>query len=197
VTGPRGHLVLVVGPSGAGKDTLLHKAHEQYADDRAYYFPRRFITRPADAGGEPHISITRREFDKKRNAGQFSLWWDANGHCYGIPADVEEAQRQGVTVVVNVSRTVIDLARESHAPVLVILVTARPDVLASRLAQRGRESVGEIENRLRRAARYLPSGDDVCPVDNSGALAHAVDAFTTILRYARTGLPGPEKRVAS
>lgn len=183
----RGPLVLVVGPSGSGKDTLLHEARAAFAFDDGYYFPRRYITRPEEAGGEPHMPITRKEFEEGCANGHFSLRWQAHGQCYALPRRVLEVQARGVAVVANVSRTVIEQARREFAPVVVVLVTARREVLAERLAGRGRESAAEIENRLQRAGQYLPSGDDIYPIDNSGSLVNAVCAFTTLLRYARSG----------
>lgn len=193
----RGFLVLVVGPSGAGKDTLLHQASARLAKDPGFYFPRRFITRPAEAGGEAHVPIDREDFDKGRLSNRFSLSWEAHGHCYALPGDTREAQASGVTVVANVSRTVIDTARRCHSPVRIVLVSARPDVLAARLAARGRETAIEIEGRLRRAGSYLPCGADIYPIDNSGPLDQAVDAFTTLLRYARHDRHRATERVAS
>ncbi len=111
-------LVLVVGPSGAGKDTLLDAARRALAGDPRFHFVRRVITRPADAGGEVHEAVTEEEFA----ARDFALQWQAHGLRYGIPADAIEA---GVVSVDNVSRTIIaDAARRFR--VRVIEVTAPP-----------------------------------------------------------------------
>lgn len=53
--GQGGRLVYVMGPSGAGKDSILHYAALRLADDVRFSFPRRWITRPADSGAEPGI----------------------------------------------------------------------------------------------------------------------------------------------
>src|ERR1700686_4695699 len=129
-------LVLVVGPSGAGKDALLSGARQAFAGDPRIHFARRVITRPVDAGGEDHEAVTEAEFA----ARDFALSWSAHGLRYGIPA---EGVRRTPVVVANVSRGVVDDAA-ARFPVRVIEVTAPPDMLASRLAARGRENVADI-----------------------------------------------------
>ena len=144
-------LVLVVGPSGAGKDTLLDAARQALADDPRFSFVRRVITRPADAGGEAHESVTEEHFA----ARDFALQWQAHGLRYGIPADAIKA---GAVAVANVSRTVIaDAAR--RFPVRVIEVTAPPDILAARLASRGREDAADVATRLARQRGHAERRD--------------------------------------
>ncbi|MEL7428594.1 MAG: hypothetical protein AAFN43_01215, partial [Pseudomonadota bacterium] len=65
----------VVGPSGAGKDTILEAARPRLLSSGDFYFPTRFITRPADAGGENHKSISNVDFVKAVREDRFSLWW--------------------------------------------------------------------------------------------------------------------------
>jgi phosphonate metabolism protein PhnN/1,5-bisphosphokinase (PRPP-forming) len=119
-------LVLVVGPSGAGKDTLLEAARQALADDPRFRFVRRVITRPAEAGGEAHEAVTETEFATR----DFALQWQAHGLRYGIPAD---AIGDAIITVANVSRLVIAEAAQRF-PIRVIEVTAAPEILAVRLA---------------------------------------------------------------
>jgi ribose 1,5-bisphosphokinase len=153
-----GRLILVVGPSGAGKDTLICGAREACAGDASVVFPRRTVTREATLW-EDHDTMAAEDFRRSVAAGAFALWWDAHGHSYGIPASVDDDIRASRTVVCNVSRTIIGFARNRYASVVVAQVTAPPDVLAARLANRQRPSDGNHDARLGR----LPSGQEIEP----------------------------------
>ena len=175
-------LVAVVGPSGAGKDTLMAGARAHLAGDARFLFVRRSITRPAGAGGEDHRSLTREEFTNARDAGAFALWWEAHGLLYGIPRAIEAEMAMGRIAVANLSRGVLDDAG-SRYPLRVLEITAPPDVLAARLAARGREHAAE---RAARAARgmTLPPGTPVTTILNLGTVEDAVAAVLRVLSRA-------------
>lgn len=175
-----GLLVLVVGPSGSGKDTLIDAARRALADDPTTVFPRRDITRPAGAGGEDHRPVTVTEFQERRAAGGYFLDWEAHGLGYGIPIAILDDLTAGRTIVVNVSRGVIDEARRV-ARVQVLSLTVPAEVLRQRLAARGRESAAQIEARVARAEAFEVNGENVVTVVNDGqveaALARILDAI--------------------
>lgn len=178
-------LVLVVGPSGAGKDTLMAGARAALADDKRFRFVRRVITRPQDAGGEDHIAIDADGFACALRSGAFALSWDAHGLRYGIPADIADDLAAGRVVVANVSRTVIAEAA-TRLPVAVLEITASPEVLAVRLAARGRESAADIAARLARQVP-IPPGVRVHRVLNDVEVAEGVQAVLTVLRACAGG----------
>ena len=70
----------------------------------------------------------------------------------------------------------------THEPV--VEITATPEILAERLAARGRESRGEVLARLARSTSVQLSGPDVTSIDNSGDKQIAGERFTEILRKA-------------
>ncbi|MGN6460158.1 MAG: phosphonate metabolism protein/1,5-bisphosphokinase (PRPP-forming) PhnN [Pseudolabrys sp.] len=166
-----GRLVLVVGPSGAGKDTLIAGAKGVLANDAAVTVPRRVVTR-ISGNGEDHDTLTPTDFDSAVQASAFSLYWGAHGLRYGIPRQIDDTISAGSTVVCNVSRTVIDAARERYARVTTVLVTAPPDVLARRLAGRSRASDGSLTDRLARQASTVVDADVV--IDNVHAEADGI-----------------------
>ncbi|WP_300300646.1 phosphonate metabolism protein/1,5-bisphosphokinase (PRPP-forming) PhnN [Ferrovibrio sp.] len=177
-----GRLVLVVGPSGVGKDSVLDGARAALKDDPAVVFPRRVVTRAPGLGGEDYIPASAADFVAMAAKGDFALHWPAHGLQYGIPKSIEADLAAGRQVVVNVSRGSIDEARRKYPGLLVIGITASPGVLRRRLEQRGRESPAEIEERLSRAAAFSLSGDDVAILNNDGPLADTVQNFLALLQ---------------
>jgi len=157
-------LVAVVGPSGAGKDTLMGLARARLAADPRFRFVQRAITRPAEAGGEAHRALDVAGFEAEREAGGFALWWRAHGLFYGIPRDIEDDLAARRVVVANLSRGVLADAAARYR-LRVLQVTAPAALLAARLAARGREAAGDIAARLAREAA-LPPGLDIATVMN-------------------------------
>ena len=167
-----GRLVLVVGPSGAGKDTLLGLAKAACADDRNIVFPRRVITREASAS-EDNEEVSAGTFQEALSRGEFAMHWEAHGHCYALWRAINDDIRAGRTVVANVSRTVISATRSAYADVVAVLVTAPPNVLAERIALRARGSDGRLDQRLNRRVEDASAAPDVTIVNVSSADYHA------------------------
>lgn len=183
-----GPMVLVVGPSGGGKDTLLDGARAALAGDPRFAFVRRCITRPAGAGGEIHEALHERDFAAREIEGAFALSWRANDLKYGLPrAAIEPVIGRGDCAIANASRGIVEEARSVFRDLRVVLVTASPDILARRLAGRGRETEQDIAARLVRGGAFDTTGCDVV-IRNDGAPAAAVAAFVTALR---SFLPSP------
>jgi ribose 1,5-bisphosphokinase len=152
--GHRGRLIYVVGPSGAGKDSLLAWVRSRLIGDPAVHFARRTINRPAGAGGEDHLAVTDPQFDAAHARGEFAMHWRANSHRYGIAREIETWLAAGHTVIVNGSREYLPVARAKYPQLEAVHVAAPEDVLRSRLADRGRESPGEAARRLVRNRRF-------------------------------------------
>ncbi len=176
-----GRLVLVVGPSGAGKDTLIDAARERLEGSSAHDFPRRFITRPQNAGGEDHIAVSDEEFERMEAGGGFALSWRAHGLAYGVPRSIGDEMARGKAVIVNVSRGVVDYACERFSSVRVACITASNEALRARLRARGRESDADIEKRLRQASAYALKGGYIHEIDNGGSLEEGVRQFLEVI----------------
>ena len=174
-----GRIFAVVGPSGAGKDTLIEAARRARPD---LHIVRRVVTRAEESGGEPFEGVTTQDFARRKAAGGFVLDWEAHGLRYGIPDSVERAMSEGRDVIFNGSRAMLGAAWEAFPGLTVIHVTASVPVLAERLAARGRETREEIARRLTRASYEIPYGIGVRVVENNGPLDQAVAAFLAALQ---------------
>jgi ribose 1,5-bisphosphokinase len=166
-----GRLILVVGPSGAGKDTLLGIARAACTEESDIVFPRRIVTREASVA-EDNIAVTPDEFRRALDHGDFAVHWDAHDHAYALPVEINDDIRAGRTVVANVSRTVIGTLRQAYAHVVVVAITAPPEVLAARIAARARRSDGNVQERLSRSVDDPSAQADVTIVNAGSADYH-------------------------
>jgi ribose 1,5-bisphosphokinase len=176
-----GTLVVVVGPSGVGKDSLLDIARRHFTDRDDVRFVRRTITRAEDTGGEVHDAVSPETFDRLVSSGAFAVSWKAHGLGYGIPLDVRTDLAEGRTLIVNGSRSALASVHAAFPNLVVVNVTARADVLAKRLAARGRETTTEIEARLTRTTAPLPTDLTVITIDNSGELEVAGNELVQLI----------------
>lgn len=181
--GLNGIMLVVVGPSGVGKDSVINALREKLPADERVSFVRRFITRPSDAGGENHVAVTRQEFKALEARSAFALSWQAHGLSYGVPSTAATAYEQGKAVIVNGSRAALPFFAQRFKNTIVVNITAEPDVIAQRLASRGREDAQEIALRIRRGGEVeLACQLPIVTIDNSGDLQDAVEAFLALLK---------------
>lgn len=177
-----GTMFLVVGPSGAGKDTLLDGARAALANEARYVFARRVITRPEEAGGEEHEAVSAEEFARRRDCGELMAWWHAHDLDYGLARGLLDDLAAGRHVVANVSRGAIADIAGRVADVRVIEVTAPPEILAARLENRGREEAPGVAARLARKGADFPSDIAVTTVVNDGTPEEGIEKFIAALR---------------
>lgn len=178
-----GRLIYVIGPSGAGKDSLLHFAREHVAGTPVV-FAHRYITRET-GHNENHISLTRTEFDARSTQGLFALEWTSHDLHYGIGIEIDAWLEHGCTVVVNGSRAYLARALKRYPHLEVVHIHAETHILAQRLSTRGRETQEQVAARLARQAPFtLPDGAHLTQIDNSGTLEEAGRAFVAVLKGA-------------
>ena len=177
-----GRLVYVIGPSGAGKDSIIGYARQRLGADR-HVFARRYITRPANSGGEDHIAITPTDFERACGAGRFALSWRGHGLGYGVSTEIDLWLASGRHVILNGSRGYLSSAAGLYPSLLPVLIAIDPAVLRQRLAVRGRETSAEVEARIQRATE-LDAIDHpgLVVIANNGPLAEAGETFVAVLR---------------
>lgn len=176
-----GRLVLVVGPSGVGKDSLLRYAMTHFAGDARFVFPRRCVTRAVDVAAEDHDSLDERAFDDLAGKGAFALMWEAHGHKYGVRNDINAELERGCIVAVNVSRTIIAGVANRYQNAVVVEVTADTAVREARLAARGREAADDIRQRTRREVVTPAHSLQHHLIRNDGSISDAGDEFCNLL----------------
>jgi len=157
-------------------------ARERLGDDARFRFVRREITRPGEAGGEDHLAVTPEVFAARRAAGAYALSWEAHGLGYGIPADVARDVAAGRVVIANISRAKIAEAALMF-PTLALEITAPAEVLAARLAARGRETAEDIARRLAREVA-LPAAVRVARVMNDRSAEEGAAEVVRVLKEA-------------
>jgi ribose 1,5-bisphosphokinase len=195
-----GAFVAVVGPSGAGKDSVMAYARDRLGGLPGFAFMARVITRPCDGASEIHDTMDADAFHAAERDGEFALSWRAHGLAYGIRRDLDARIAAGDVAVANLSRTALGAAARRYRRLAVVEVTALPDILAARIAARGREAGDKVAARLARAAEIRFPGLDVTSLDNSGAIEVAGEAFVALLlalrdagaESARSDQPTPE-----
>ena len=181
-----GTFVAVVGPSGAGKDSVIDVVRKRFAAELSVVFPRRIITRP-DGPGEDHRAVTDTEFAELANVGAFALAWRAHGLDYGIGIEVAAQVADGAVAVVNVSRTVLAVLPQRFPRFAVVRVTVSDEVRRARLAQRGREDHTAVVARL---ARPDPAPDHLIHLEivNDGTVEEAGARLAEFVRPLCAGV---------
>ena len=184
-------LIYVIGPSGAGKDTLLSRARSLLSTFSNIHWAKRTITRPPDGVSESHESVSTAEFFALLKDGAFALAWQANDLYYGIRCEELAPLEQNHWVILNGSRQYLHQIAERCPGMTVIHVTASPEILKQRLLERGRESAEMISERLaRNITPTVPSGCTLIEIQNNTTIevasAQLMSALQTLIAAPMT-----------
>lgn len=180
----QGIFFFVVGPSGAGKDSLIEGARAHLGETGRYVFARRTITRPTGAPGEDHNGVTEDQFRSSVSAGEFLITWEAHGLSYGLSTDLLTALSNGRNVIANGSRKMIRELAGLVPRLVVVEVTASVDVLAARILARGRETALQARARVMRQVEPLPVDIETLRVSNDGTFEQGITRFMHALANA-------------
>jgi ribose 1,5-bisphosphokinase len=175
-----GLFVAVVGPSGAGKDSILRGAAAHFSNTPEVHFARRIVTRSAN-GDEDHDSVTEAEFEAMAAAGAFAVQWQAHGLRYAISSRIHDRLNEGDIVIANASRAISSHIKALFTKCLIVHITASEHVLSRRLALRGREEADQREGRLERSKSLEETFDADIRIENNGSLDEAVQQFVSAI----------------
>ncbi|MEM1038717.1 MAG: phosphonate metabolism protein/1,5-bisphosphokinase (PRPP-forming) PhnN [Pseudomonadota bacterium] len=182
-----GCLIMVVGPSGVGKDTLMQAAKTLLQDEPTISFPHRLITRESNIEYEDHGSITMAEFENLCASGAAPVFWQAHGHGYIIPQRVLEAVRAGGCCVMNGSRGALDQAQAAFPRAYAVLIDLDRRNLETRIAERGREQGEEAKRRLERTQPDLSGVRGVQRLVNNGTIEEGAQRLATLIKDCAEG----------
>ncbi|GLQ37325.1 ribose 1,5-bisphosphate phosphokinase PhnN [Rhizobium albus] len=176
-----GTLIVVLGPSGSGKDTIIDFAREALGARDDVLFVRRVVTRDAAVQAEDHDTLDEDAFLAADKAGAFAFTWQAHGLRYGLPRSMDAHLASGGIAIANGSRATLPDLRRRYPTLVPVTLAVAADVLAARIAARGRESEAEIAARLQRAERFALDTPDLTIIDNNGAPEIAGRAFVRLI----------------
>ncbi|WFS64255.1 phosphonate metabolism protein/1,5-bisphosphokinase (PRPP-forming) PhnN [Pseudodesulfovibrio thermohalotolerans] len=192
----KANLIYIMGASGSGKDSLMRYAREKLAKHTNIVFAHRYITRPADVGGENHVSLSPDEFSSRVAAGLFALHWQSHGYYYGIGIEIDLWLTRGLTVIVNGSRKYLQNVYNRYTNVVPILIEVSPDILRLRLQNRNRETGEQIEKRLQRHQILANACEGCLKVNNDGQLNEGGDTLIDlILHYSVNDFLHPDRGI--
>jgi len=176
-----GILFLIVGNSGSGKDSIISGVINKFPSSlKQLHAPKRYITRPSSEF-EENISITTKKFREMEKNGKFALKWNIYELDYGIPIEIENSLKKGHHVIINVSRTIVEQAREKYKNIKVIFIEVPFEITLQRIKDRKRESDDLLNARIERAKKNQKFPEADFTIDNSGSLTDAIDQFLIYL----------------
>ena len=181
-----GRLIYIMGPSGAGKDTVMRGAVQRLGSQAL--IAHRVVTRAAHPEDVATILVDRDEFAWMEGSGLFAMAWRANDLDYGVLRHIDKALLHGRDVFISGSRAYLPEAVRRYPGLIPVLVTAAAILLRDRLVARGREDRDQIEARLARNARFCnlegASPERLLRIDNSGAPGQAAQVLHDLLLAA-------------
>jgi guanylate kinase len=198
---PGAMLVIVSGPSGVGKDTVIEALRTLPAQPR-----RRFVitctTRPRrlyEIDGVHYHFLDAGEFEARRDAGGFLEANEVHGHWYGTPRDeVRAALRNGKDVILKIDVQGAAVVKQKvPEALLVFLVPPSLEDLFGRLQARATESADELDIRQRNAALELARADDYDHVvpNETGLVDRTASRIDAIIRAEKAAHPDRRTRV--
>jgi guanylate kinase len=177
-------VIVVTGPSGAGKGTLIRELLKRVPGVVASVSATTRDLRPAEENGREYHFLTPDEFLEKIEGGEMLEYVTyVSGHRYGtLRSEIDRIQAAGSVPLLELETEGALRVKREVAGAVTIFVSARVEELERRLRERATESTGEIGERIELARRQLEQADEFDYVVENDQLERAVDELTELVR---------------
>jgi guanylate kinase len=178
-----GRLIVLTGPSGAGKGTLLKALLERHPELYVSISATTRSARPGEIHGQHYYFLDRAEFDRMVAAGDFLEWAEFAGNCYGTPRQPVAAQIAiGKTVILEIELEGARQVRQSDPEAYRIFILPPSfETLERRLRGRGTESDEVVARRMRRAKDEIAAANEFDVQIVNDDLAQALEELAAIV----------------
>ncbi|HEX5505644.1 MAG TPA: guanylate kinase [Thermomicrobiales bacterium] len=195
----RPRLVVISGPSGVGKDTVIDRMRALHPEMHFAVTATTRARRPGEIDGIHYYFYDRDEFETKLAAGEFMESAEVYGNLYGVPRPpIRNAIARGQDVVVKVDPQGARTLREI-APAGIFIFIAPPslDELAQRLLTRKTDDPDVLFTRLQTAQRELATAElfDYVVFNESERQDETVEDIMAILRAEKDRIHQPRVEV--
>jgi guanylate kinase len=185
-----GRLVVLAGPSGVGKSSLVRKLRELYPDLWFSVSATTRARRPGEIDGQDYHFVSNAEFDRMIAAGELLEWADIHGgtHRSGTPrSPIERRLADGQPALLELDLQGARTVRTVLPDALQVFITPPSwDVLVDRLVGRGTEPPDVVERRLQTAKEELAARDEFdVEVVNDEMRRAAEDLLTLVVGTRR------------
>jgi guanylate kinase len=158
----RGRLIVVSGPSGAGKGTLIQAALDEIPELAFSVSATTRAPRPGEVNGRDYIFLTREAFEEWIEEGRFLEWAEYSGNLYGTPeGQVEDRLEAGLSVILDIELQGARMIRGRRPDAVMIFVRAPSlEETRQRLEGRATETAEAIERRMSAAQLALEAREE-------------------------------------
>ncbi len=157
-----GQLIVLAGPSGVGKGTLLGRLLEQHPEVKVSVSATTREPRAGEVDGQHYYFVSRESFDAMVSNGELLEWAEFAGNCYGTPkVPIEAAIARGEQVILEIELLGARQVRQSFPNAQqIFILPPSVEALETRIRSRGQDSEGAIARRLKQAKTELAAADE-------------------------------------